>query len=103
MAGKTVTRWDLSEDVYQKVHLSRTEAANLVEQVLGEICDALVRGEPVRLLGFGKFVVRSKGERIGRNPKTGVEAPIEKRRVMVFKPSGNLKAHMNGEADEGED
>ncbi len=103
MAGKTVTRWDLSEDVYQKVHLSRTEAANLVEQVLGEICDALVRGEPVRLPGFGKFVVRSKAERVGRNPKIGVEMPIKPHRALVFKPSGNLKAHMNGEATVSQD
>jgi integration host factor subunit alpha len=57
----------------------------------------------VKLSGFGNFAVRSKGERVGRNPKTGVEVPIEKRRVMVFKPSGNLKAHMNGEAAENDD
>ncbi len=103
MASKTVTRWDLSEDVYQKVRLSRTEAANLVEQVLGEICDTLVRGENVKLSGFGNFIVRSKGERIGRNPKTGVEVPIEPRTVVAFKPSNQLKAHMNGEGTEGED
>ncbi len=103
MSSKTVTRADLSEAVYQKVGLSRTEAANLVEQVLGEICDTLVRGEDVKLSGFGSFIVRSKGERVGRNPKTGVEVPIDPRRVMVFKPSNVLKAHINGETFEGED
>ena len=69
--GKTVTRADLSEIVYQRVGLSRTELAELVQSVLDEICDAAVRGETVKLSGFGSFVVRSKGERIGRNPKTG--------------------------------
>ncbi len=103
MTGRTVTRADLSEAVYQKVGLSRAESARLVEQVLGEICDSLIAGKAVKLSGFGTFIVRNKAERIGRNPKTGVEAPVEKRRVMVFKPSGNLKAHMNGEAIGGED
>jgi len=95
-AGRTVTRADLSEVVYQRVGLSRTESAELVQSVLDEICDAAVRGETVKLSGFGSFVVRSKGERIGRNPKTGVEVPILPRRVMVFKPSNVLKAKING-------
>ena len=103
MAGKTITRTDLSEAVYQKVGLSRAESAKLVEQVLGEISDSLVAGKTVKLSGFGTFIVRSKGERVGRNPKTGVEVPIEQRRVMLFKPSAVLKAHTNGEAAEGED
>ena len=95
-SGKTVTRADLSEIVYQKIGLSRTESAELVQSVLDEICDAAARGETVKLSGFGSFVVRSKGERIGRNPKTGVEVPILPRRVMVFKPSNVLKAKING-------
>jgi integration host factor subunit alpha len=56
----------------------------------------------VKLSGFGSFLVRSKGERVGRNPKTGVEVPIEQRRIMVFKPSDKLRAHINGEAGDGE-
>jgi integration host factor subunit alpha len=95
-SGKTVTRADLSEIVYQRVGLSRTESAELVQSVLDEICDAAARGETVKLSGFGSFVVRSKGERVGRNPKTGVEVPILPRRVMVFKPSNVLKAKING-------
>src|SRR3954465_370406 len=98
MAGKTVTRADLSEAVYQKVGLSRTESAELVERVLAEICDSLAVGETVKLSSFGSFIVRSKGERVGRNPKTGVEVPIDPRRVMVFKPSNVLKARINGGA-----
>lgn len=104
MAGRTVTRADLAEAVYQKVGLSRSESASLVEAVLTEMCDCLARGETVKLSSFGSFVVRSKGERVGRNPKTGVEVPIEPRLVMVFKPSNVLKARINGldERDEEE-
>ena len=96
--GRTLTRADLAEVVYQKVGLSRTESAELVEMVLSEIAQALGRGELVKLSSFGSFVVRSKGERIGRNPKTGVEVPITPRRVMVFKPSNILKSKINGQA-----
>ncbi|CAH1650031.1 integration host factor subunit alpha [Bosea sp. RAF48] len=102
MAGQTVTRADLCEAVYQKIGLSRTESSKLVEAVLDEICDAVARGENVKLSSFGSFVVRDKGERIGRNPKTGVEVPIEPRRVMVFKPSNVMKARINGQSGEGE-
>lgn len=103
MAGQTVTRADLCEAVYQKIGLSRTESSKLVEAVLDEICDAVARGENVKLSSFGSFVVRDKGERIGRNPKTGVEVPIEPRRVMVFKPSNVMKARINGQTGEGEE
>lgn len=95
MGGKTITRADLCEAVYQRVGLSRTESAALVEAVLDEISDSLVRGENVKLSSFGSFVVRSKNERIGRNPKTGEEVPISPRRVMVFKPSNVLKQKIN--------
>src|SRR4028119_1489333 len=91
MVSKAVTRTDLSEAVYQKVGLSRAESAKLVEQVLGEIGDSLVAGKVVKLSGFGTFMVRSKGERVGRNPKTGVEVPIEQRRVMLFHPANGPK------------
>jgi integration host factor subunit alpha len=95
MAGKTVTRADLCEAVYQKVGLSRTESSSLVELVLKEITDCLERGETVKLSSFGSFVVRQKGQRVGRNPKTGKEVPISPRRVMVFKPSAILKQKIN--------
>ncbi|MBK8009643.1 MAG: integration host factor subunit alpha [Rhizobiales bacterium] len=99
MSGKTITRADLSEVVYQKVGLSRTESAALVELVLTELADSLARGENVKLSSFGSFLVRQKGERVGRNPKTGEEVPIEPRRVMVFKPSNILKQRINGRAN----
>ena len=103
MAWQTITRADLCEAVYQKIGLSRTESSKLVEAVLDEICDAVARGENVKLSSFGSFVVRDKGERIGRNPKTGVEVPIEPRRVMVFKPSNVMKARINGLNGVGEE
>lgn len=93
---QTVTRAHLSEAVYGRVGLSRADAAEMVEVVLGEISDAVVRGELVKLSSFGSFMVRMKGERVGRNPKTGIEVPITPRRVMVFKPSNILKARING-------
>jgi integration host factor subunit alpha len=98
MAGKTTTRAELTEAVYQMSGLPRHEAATLVEQVLGEINDALVAGENVKLSGFGVFTVRDKAERVGRNPKTGVEVPIEPRRSVTFKASETLKEHVNGKA-----
>ena len=98
MSQKTITRAELSEAVYQRIGLSRTDSAELVELVLREISDTLAAGETVKLSSFGSFLVRDKGQRIGRNPKTGVEVPIEPRRVMVFKPSNIMKARVNGES-----
>jgi len=96
MAGRTVTRAQLSEAVYQEVGLSRNESADLVEVVLNEIADHLVTGETVKISSFGSFYVRQKGRRIGRNPKTGEEVPILPRRVLVFRPSHVLKDRING-------
>ena len=101
MAGKTVTRSDLSEAVYQTVGLSRTESADLVELFIDEICACIVRGESVKVSSFGSFIIRSKGQRVGRNPKTGEEVPISPRRVMVFKPSNVLKQRINGKMVNG--
>jgi integration host factor subunit alpha len=92
----TVTRAQLSEAVYQEVGLSRNESADLVETVLKEIADALARGENVKISSFGSFFVRNKGQRIGRNPKTGEEVPINPRRVLVFRASHVLKDRVNG-------
>src|SRR5271168_1209629 len=97
--SRTVTRVDLAEAVYQQVGLSRKESALLVEMILGELTSALLTGDSVKLSSFGSFVIRHKGQRIGRNPKTGVEVPITERRVLVFKPSNVLKARINGEPD----
>lgn len=91
MGQKTVTRTDLSEAVYKELGLSRIESAELVETFLDIISERIVQGESVKLSSFGSFLVRSKNERIGRNPKTGEEVPITPRRVMVFKPSNILK------------
>lgn len=95
MAGNTVTRAQLSEAIYQEVGLSRNDSADLVETVLKEISDALARGEMVKISSFGSFSVRQKGQRIGRNPKTGEEVPILPRRVLVFRASHVLKNRIN--------
>jgi integration host factor subunit alpha len=103
MGGKTVTRADLAEAVYRRLGLSRTESAAMVEMVLQEICDAIVRGENVKLSSFGSFLVRQKGERVGRNPRTGREVPIPPRRVTVFKPSNIMKERINTGVSEEQD
>ncbi|MHA1127511.1 integration host factor subunit alpha [Rhodobacterales bacterium 52_120_T64] len=91
MSESTLTRMDLSEAVFREVGLSRNESADLVESVLGHVSDALVAGESVKISSFGTFSVRSKNERIGRNPKTGEEVPIAPRRVLTFRPSHLMK------------
>ena len=91
MVEKTLTRMDLSEAVFNAVGLSKNESADLVENVLQHMADALVDGEQVKISSFGTFSVRSKTERVGRNPKTGEEVTIEPRRVLTFRPSHLMK------------
>ena len=98
MAGTTVTRAQLAEAVYQEVGLSRSESADLVDAILEEIAQALVDNGTVKISSFGTFAVREKGERIGRNPKTGQEVPILPRRVLVFRASQVLKNRINQQA-----
>jgi integration host factor subunit alpha len=95
MSGKTITRAQLGEAVYQEVGLSRNESADLLETVLNEISGALGRGESVKISSFGSFSIRQKGQRIGRNPKTSEEVPILPRKVLVFRPSQVLKSRIN--------
>lgn len=95
MSETTVTRADLSEAVYQEVGLSRNDSAALVETILNEMVDSLTRGETVKISSFGSFSVRQKGQRIGRNPKTGEEVPILPRKVLVFRASHVLKNKIN--------
>ena len=93
--SKNVTRVDLYEAVHREVGLSRAESSAFVELVLNEITDCLEKGETVKLSSFGTFLVRKKKQRLGRNPKTGVPAPVSARRVVVFKPSSTLKQRIN--------
>jgi integration host factor subunit alpha len=95
MAGRTVTRAQLSEAVYQEVGFSRSESTELLESILKHISNALASGELVKISSFGTFSVRQKGQRVGRNPKTGQEVPILPRRVLVFRPSQVLKSRIN--------
>ncbi len=95
MGGKTLTRADLADAVVQRVGLSRNESQELVDTVLAEICTSLEGGDPVKLSSFGSFGLREKGERIGRNPKTGEEKVISPRRVLVFRASNIMKNKIN--------
>jgi integration host factor subunit alpha len=96
--GNTLTRAALREAVYSCCPtLSRAEARKILDATFDEISEALLRGEPVKLRSFGTFNVRSKRERVGRNPKTGIEATITPRRVLTFKASPVLVAHVNGD------
>ncbi len=96
MTERTLTRADLAEAVYEQVGLSRNESSDLVKSLFIEISNRLIAGDDVKLSGFGAFNVRQKGERIGRNPKTGVEVPIKPRKVLVFRASHVLKDRING-------
>lgn len=87
----TLTRADLAEALHRQVGLSRADSAQLVEQILDKLCDSLAQGENVKISGFGTFVLRDKGERVGRNPKTGVEVPIAPRRVLTFRASQMMR------------
>jgi integration host factor subunit alpha len=102
MSIKTLTRADLAEMLHREVGLSRSESAEMVNNILELISAAAVDGQSIKLSSFGTFLVRSKRQRIGRNPKTGVEVPITPRRVMVFRPSQIMKNIVNGLAP-GED
>ena len=95
MAKSTLTRAQLSEAVYEEVGLSRNESSDLVESIINEISETLILGEPVKISSFGTFLVRQKGERQGRIPKTGEEVPIKPRRVLVFRASQVLKKRLN--------
>jgi integration host factor subunit alpha len=87
----TLTRADLAESLHKEIGLSRADSAKIVEQILSHMCGALADGENVKISGFGTFVLRDKGERVGRNPKTGVEVPIAPRRVLTFRASQMMR------------
>ncbi|WP_336986920.1 integration host factor subunit alpha [Altererythrobacter aquiaggeris] len=87
----TLTRADLAESISRKMGFSRTESLDFVEAILRHMCASMTSGENVKISGFGSFILRDKKERVGRNPKTGVEVPITPRRVMTFRASQILK------------
>ncbi len=89
--SSTLTRADLADTMNRQVGLSRADSAVMVESIIDHIIDALIDGENVKISGFGTFVLRDKGERTGRNPKTGVEVPIAPRRVLTFRASQNMR------------
>ncbi len=96
--NQTLTRAELADRLNREIGLSRAESADLVEQVLRAIADALVAGQNVKLSSFGSFLLREKGMRVGRNPKTGVVVPIEPHVTLSFRPSQILRQRINGSA-----
>lgn len=96
MAAGTLTRADIAARMNHEIGLSRNEAANIVESILAHMSDALAAGQNVKISGFGTFVLRDKSQRIGRNPKTGVEVPILPRRVMTFRASQSMRGRVAG-------
>ena len=95
-SNETLTRAAIAEAINRQLGLSRAESLGMVEAILTHVCDALERGENVKISGFGTFLLRDKAERIGRNPKTGVEVPITPRRVLTFRASQMLKDQIAG-------
>lgn len=96
MAEGTLTRADIASAINRKIGLSRNESARLVESILDHMTAAMLAGENVKISSFGTFVLRDKGERVGRNPKTGVEVPISPRRVLTFRASHSMRATLAG-------
>ena len=96
MTTGTLTRADLAESLHKEVGLSRSDSSKIVEQILSEMCGALSQGENVKISGFGTFVLRDKGERVSRNPKTGIEVPIAPRRVLTFRASQMMRERIVG-------
>lgn len=92
---KTVTRADVADIVYEEVGLSRKDSGDVLDMFLDDIIASLADGDDVKLTSFGTFSLRNKNARIGRNPKTGVEAKISPRRVISFKPSQNMRSAVN--------
>lgn len=93
--GKTLTKAELIESIYEKIGFSKKEASDIVEMIFETLKTTLEKGEKVKISGFGNFVVRQKRPRIGRNPQTGEEIEITARKVLTFKPSQVLKASLN--------
>lgn len=95
-----MTKAEIVENVYERVGgFSKREAAELVDAVFEEMKKTLSRGEDIKISGYGKFVVREKSMRMGRNPQTGTPIPITARRVLTFKPSQVLKQVLNPAQD----
>jgi integration host factor subunit alpha len=92
----TLTRAEIAEAINRKLGLSRSESLAMVESILAHMSEALAKGENLKISGFGTFLLRDKGQRVGRNPKTGVEVPITPRRVLTFRASQMLKARISG-------
>lgn len=89
-----LTKADFSERLFDEIGLNKREAKDMVEFFFEEVKGSLEKGEQVKISGFGKFELRDKSSRPGRNPKTGEEIPITARRVVTFRSGQKLKARV---------
>ena len=89
--SSTLTKAEIVDSLNEKIGFSKKDSIDIVESIFETIKQTLEQGESVKISGFGKFEVRSKRDRRGRNPQTGEEIQISARRVLVFKPSLLLK------------
>lgn len=94
----TLTKAELIDAVYEKVGFSKKEAADLVELVFESMKEELCKGGAIKISGFGKFRVRDKNSRMGRNPQTGQAMMISARKVLTFSPSRILRDGINGKS-----
>jgi len=93
-----LTKADFSERLFDELGLNKREAKRMVDLFFEEIKASLEQGQQVKISGFGKFELRDKASRPGRNPKTGEEIPITARRVATFRPGQKLKARVEAYA-----
>ena len=93
-----LTKAQMADRLFEELGLNKREAKEIVEMFFEEVRNSLQRNEQVKLSGFGNFDLREKGERPGRNPKTGEEIPITARRVVTFRPGQKLKARVEAYA-----
>ena len=93
-----LTKADIAERLFEELGLNKREAKEIVELFFDEIKKSLESGEQVKISGFGKFELRDKNGRPGRNPKTGEEIPITPRRVVTFRTGQKLKARVESYA-----
>lgn len=91
----SLTKAELVEAISNKLSCPRSDAAGYLESLLETVKSNLAAGEDVKISGFGKFEIKSKNDRIGRNPQTGVQITIDARHIVTFKPSSILKNSLN--------
>ncbi|TAL21741.1 MAG: integration host factor subunit alpha [Aquabacterium sp.] len=99
----TLTKAELADLLFERLGLNKRESKDMVEALFDLIHETLMKGDDVKLSGFGNFQIRRKAPRPGRNPRTGETIPIEARQVVTFHASHKLKALVQGDLHPSED